>query len=88
LVIELPSHEILFVLCAFEICWDNLKMQTRGQLISQGAFSVHDGYPSIVLLETRDGWPSRGQLAYARADLRDQFDSTKVELKVKVGTSP
>lgn len=82
LVVEMPC-ETLFLLCAFDVSWNDVKALVRGQLLTHGVFSTKDSHLTILIQESEDGWPSRGQRAYALADLRDHLDSPKVDLKIK-----
>lgn len=81
-VVETPSFDILFFLCAFTVCWDNVKALVSGQLLTDGIFSVNDGLLTIVVKRTKDGWPSPGQKAYVLRDVQDDLESDKVRLQI------
>ncbi|MBI3442186.1 MAG: hypothetical protein HY007_00220 [Candidatus Sungbacteria bacterium] len=81
-VVETSSFEILFFLCAFVVCWDNVKALVGGQRLTEGVFSVNDGLLTIIVRRTKDGWPSPGQKAYVLRDIQEDLESDKVRLEI------
>lgn len=81
-VVETPSREILFFLCAVTVCWKDVKALVSGDLLTKGVFGVNKGVLTLLIQSTGDGWPSPGQKAYVLRDVQDDLESDKVRLEI------
>ncbi len=81
-VVEMPSFEILFFLCAFTVCWKNVRVFVSGRLLTKGVFAVNKGVLTLLIQSTKDGWPSLSQKAYVLRDLQEDLESDIVRLEV------
>lgn len=81
-VVEMPSFEILFFLCALTVSWEDVRALVSGYLLTKGVFGVNRGVLTLLIQSTKDGWPSLGQRAYVLRDLQDDLESDVVRLEI------